>query len=76
MEKSDASTLDIAIKVNLGELAALLTEGTGSARIAVECANAYQRNAAVGAVVGLDGLLSEAMALTRATLALHRRGDG
>ena len=68
-----AKTLDTAIKANLGALADLLTCAAKAAGDARDHAHAAERNTAIGAIVDLDRLLADAIALHGAAIALHRR---
>lgn len=68
-----AKTLDTAIKANLGALADLLTCAAKAAGEARDHAQAAERNTAIGAIVDLDRLLADALALHHASIALHRR---
>jgi hypothetical protein len=68
MDKPTGTTLDAAIKANLGALAELLAD-------AANHADAGERNIAIGAIVDLDRLLADAIALHGATIALHRRAQ-
>lgn len=75
MDKLTDTTLDAAIKANLGALAELLADAANGAREARGHADAGERNIAIGAIVDLDRLLADAIALHGATVALHRRAQ-
>jgi hypothetical protein len=68
-----ATAVDPAIAANLTALRALLEEATTRAAEAGGYMEAANRNAAIGSLIGLDDLLTEASSLQRAILALHRR---
>lgn len=72
MDKPDNTTLDTAISANLGALTELLADAANGAREARSHADAGERNIAIGAIVDLDRLLADAIALHGATIALHR----
>ena len=70
---NSAKALDTAIKANFGALADLLTCAAKTAGEARDHAHAAQRNTAIGAIMDLDRLLADAIALHSAAIALHRR---
>lgn len=75
MNKPNDTTIEAAIKANLGALAELLADAANGAREAQIHADAGERNIAIGAIVDLDRLLADAIALHGATVALHRRAQ-
>jgi hypothetical protein len=75
MKKPTDTTIEAAIKANLGALAQLLADAANGAREARSHADAGERNIAIGAIVDLDRLLADAIALHGATVALHRRAQ-
>ncbi len=75
MNKANDTTIEAAIKANLGALAELLADAANGAREACGHADAGERNIAIGTIVDLDRLLADAIALHGATVALHRRAQ-
>lgn len=73
MNKPNDTAIEAAINANLGALAELLADAANGAQEARSHADAGERNIAIGAIVDLDRLLTDAIALHGATVALHRR---
>lgn len=65
--------LETAIGANIEALADLLNRAVKDASEAVTYMQANQRNTAIGTILDLDRLLSDAVALHGAAIALHRR---
>lgn len=64
---------DAALVGNLKTLKLLLAEATARVTEAEAGLRDGSRNAAMGALVGVDQMLGDAVALHRAVVALHRR---
>jgi hypothetical protein len=64
---------DAALVDNLRTLKLLLAEATARVAEAEVGLREANRNAAMGALVGVDQMLGDAVALHRALLALHRQ---
>ena len=73
MKTLETETLETVIKANLGALADLLSYAAKAAGDERDHAQAAERNTAIGAIVDLDRLLADAIALHGAAIALHRR---
>jgi hypothetical protein len=63
---------NIAIGANIDALASVLSNAFGSAAQAREHMTLGQRDAAMGTIVNVERYLTDASALLRAALALHR----
>ena len=73
MKTLEIETFETVIKANLGALADLLTCAAKAAGEARDHAEAAERNTAIGAIIDIDRLLADAIALHGAANALHRR---
>lgn len=69
----DNDTIDRAIAVNIETLGALIDAMAACADEALGYVRSGRRNAAIGTIIDIGGMLADATALHAAALALHRR---
>lgn len=73
MSDPQRDTASLAVAANVEALNWLVREAAARTTEALHHLRCGERNAAIGTIVGVDVVLTDAIALYGATIALHRR---